>query len=103
MLSCELQRRDQENARLSRVPAPTELGGDLSRTIGLSHLDNRLDVTDDAVLDRLRSAYLIRDRTARGGCSANLVRRGRRNSCFPNDIIPMSRADPVALRLFQEC
>ena len=102
MLSYELQRRDQEHTRLSRVPTPMEIGGDFSQTIGLSHLDNQLDVTDDAVLDRLRSAFLIRDRTARGGCNANLIRRGRRNSCFPNDIIPMSRADPVAQRLFSE-
>ncbi len=102
MLSYELQRRDQEQTRLSRVPTPMELSGDFSQTIGLSHLDNQLDVTDDAVLDRLRSAFVLRDRTARGGCNANLVARGRRNSCFPNDIIPASRADPLAMRLFQE-
>ena len=102
MLSYELQRRDQEQARLSRVPTPMEIGGDFSQTIGLSHIDNQLDVTDDAVLDRLRSNFVIRDRTSRGGCNANLVRRGRNNSCFPNDVIPMSRADPVAQRLFSE-
>ena len=102
MVSYELQRRDQENTRLSRVPTPMEIGGDFSQTIGLSHLDNQLDLTDDAVLDRLRSQFVIRDRTSRGGCNANLVRRGRNNSCFPNDMIPLSRADPVAQRLFQE-
>ena len=57
MLSYELQRRDFEQTRLSRVPTPMEIGGDFSQTIGLSHLDNQLDVTDDAVLDRLRSAF----------------------------------------------
>ena len=102
MMSYELQRRDQEHTRLSRVPTPMEIGGDFSNTIGLSHLDNALDVTDQTVLDGLRSNFLIRDRTARGGCNANLVARGRRNSCFPNDLIPASRADPVAQRLFQE-
>ena len=102
MMSYELQRRDQEQTRLSRVPTPMEIGGDFSQTIGLSHIDNQLDVTDDAVLDQLRGAFLIRDRTARGGCNANLVRRGRNNSCFPNDIIPISRADPVGQRLFSE-
>ncbi len=102
MMSYEVQRRDQEHTRLSRVPTPMEIGGDFSNTIGLSHLDNALDVTDQTVLDGLRSNFLIRDRTARGGCNANLVARGRRNSCFPNDLIPASRADPVAQRLFQE-
>ena len=102
MLSYELQRRDQEHVRLSRVPTPMETAGDFSQTIGLSHLDNQLDVTDDAVLDTLRNRFVIRDRTARGGCNINLVNRGRRNSCFPNDLIPMSRADPVAQRLFRE-
>ncbi len=102
MMSYELQRRDQEQTRLSRVPTAMEMRGDFSNTIGLSHLDNSQDVTDQAVLDGLRSAFVIRDRTARGGCNANLVARGRRNSCFPNDLIPMSRADPVAQRLFQE-
>ncbi len=102
MVSYELTRRDQEHTRLSRVPTPMEIGGDFSNTIGLSHLDNSLDVTDQAVLDQLRGRFVIRDRIARGGCNANLVARGRRNSCFPNDIIPASRADPIALRLFQE-
>ncbi len=102
MVSYELQKRDQEQTRLSRVPTPMEIGGDFSQTIGLSHLDNQLDVTDDAVLDQLRHNFVIRDRTAPGGCSINRVTRGQNNSCFPNDIIPASRADPVALRLFQE-
>ena len=101
MASYELRRNNQEHARLSRVPTPMEIGGDFSQTIGLSHLDNSLDVTDQGVLDQLRSDFLIRDRTARGGCNANRARRGL-PSCFPNDIIPASRADPLAQRLFQE-
>ena len=101
MVSYQLQRRDQEQTRLSRVPSPLEISGDFSQTIGLSHLDNQLDVTDDAVLDKLRADFFIRDRTMRGGCNANRARRGL-PSCFPNDIIPISRADPVAMRLFQE-
>ncbi len=97
MTSYELLRRDQEQTRLSRVPTPMETGGDFSQSIGLRALDNQLDVTDETVLDDLRSKFVIRDRTARGPCNAK-----RSNSCFPNDIIPMSRADPVAQRLFQE-
>ncbi len=101
MVSYQLQRRDQEQTRLSRVPTPLEISGDFSQTIGLSHLDNQLDVTDDAVLDKLRADFFIRDRTMRGGCNANRAGRGL-PSCFPNDIIPISRADPVALRLLEE-
>lgn len=97
MLSYELQRRHQEQTRLSRVPTPMEMAGDFSQTIGLSHLDNSLNVTDAAVLDQLQGAFRIRDRTARGPCNARNQR-----SCFANDMIPMSRADPVAQRLFQE-
>ena len=93
----ELLRRDQEQTRLSRVPTPMEKGGDFSQSIGLRALDNQLDVTDETVLDDLPSKFVIRDRTTRGPCNAR-----RSNSCFPNDIIPMSRADPVAQQLFQE-
>ena len=63
MVSYELTRRDQEHTRLSRVPTPMEIGGDFSNTIGLSHLDNSLDVTDQGVLDQLRGRFVIRDRT----------------------------------------
>ena len=102
MFSYELTRRDQEHTRLSRLPTPMEIAGDFSQTINLLNIDNSVDVTDAAILGRLQNRFVIRDRTAKGGCNINLVNRGRRNSCFPNDIIPVSRQDPIAQRLFME-
>ncbi len=102
MLSYELQRRNQEQTRLGRVPTEMEQAGDFSRTINLINVDNSVDTTDQAVLDGLQNRFLIRDRLAKGGCNANLVRQGRTNSCFPNDIVPPSRRDPIAARLLQE-
>lgn len=101
MVSYELQRRNQEHTRLARVPTELEKAGDFSRTIDLQNLDNSLDTTDTAVLDRLAGSFLLRDRTARGGCNPNRARRGL-PSCFPNDQIPVSRMDPIAARLFEE-
>ena len=102
MFSYELQRRNQEQTRLSRVPTELERNGDFSKTIDLANLDNSLDVTDAAVLGRLENSFLLRDRTAGGGCNPGLLRRGARNSCFPNDMIPISRHDSIAARLIQE-
>ena len=101
MLSYELQRRAQEHTRLSRVPTELERMGDFSQTIDLINLDNALDTTDPAVLDQLRSNFYIRDRLASGGCNPNRAARGL-PSCFPNDLIPADRLDPVSARLFQE-
>ncbi len=102
MVSYELQRRDREQTRLDRVPTQMERDGDFSQTINLINVDNSVDTTDQAILSRLQNRFVIRDRTAGGGCNIKLVNRGRRNSCFPNDIIPASRLDPIAQRLFQE-
>ena len=101
MFSYELQRRAQEYTRLSRVPSELERMGDFSQTIDLINLDNSLDTTDPSVLDKLRSDFLIRDRLARGGCNPRRAARGQ-PSCFPNDMIPADRHDPISARLLQE-
>ena len=100
MFSYELQRRNQEHTRLDRVPTALERGGDFSQTIDILNLDNSLDVTDAAVLGDLQHNFVIRDRLASGGCNIRRVERGQNNSCFPNDLIPASRLDPIAQRLF---
>ena len=87
LLSYELQRRNQEHTRLSRVPTAMELSGDFSQTIDLTNVDNSVDVTDAAVIANLQEQFRIRDRP-----------QGR----FRNDMIPASRMDPIAQRLFQE-
>ncbi len=102
MFSYELQRRNQEQVRLTRVPTELERGGDFSKTIDLLNVDNSLDTASPAVLDDLAGSFLLRDRMARGGCNPNLVNRGRPNSCFPNDIVPLSRRDPISAQLFEE-
>jgi len=102
MMSYELQRRDQEQTRLDRVPTMLERNGDFTETINLLNLNNSLDVTDPTVLGGLQNNFVIRDRLASGGCNIGRVNRGQNNSCFPNDMIPGSRLDPIAQRLFQE-
>lgn len=102
MFSYELLRRDQENVRLDRVPTPLEIMGDFSQSIDVRNVDNTADITNPTVRAQLQDNFVIRDRTMSGGCNANRVRRGQRNSCFPNDLIPQSRLDPIAQRLFQE-
>ena len=101
MVSYELQRRNQEHTRLARVPTELERAGDFSKTIDLANLDNSLDTADPGVLDDLAASFLLRDRTARGGCNPNRARRGL-PSCFPNDQVPVSRMDPIGARLFEE-
>ena len=102
MLSYELTRRNQEQTRLDRVPTELEQMGDFSQTINLINVDNSVDTTDAAVLGRLQNNFVIRDRTAGGPCNIGRVRRNQRNSCFPNDVIPVSRFDPIAQRLYSE-
>ena len=102
MVSYELQRRNQEHTRLDRVPTQLERNGDFSKTIDLTNIDNSLNTTDPAVLDSLASTFLLRDRLASGGCNQGRINRGLNHSCFPNDMIPASRSDPIAQRLFQE-
>ncbi len=97
MASYELRRRSQELTRLTRVPLPREVGGDFSQSIGLRNLNNQLDLSDEAALDDLRGKFAIHDRSAQGACKG-----AQSDACFPNDIIPMSRADPVSLRLFEQ-
>lgn len=102
MFSYEMLRRDQENTRLTAVPTPLEIGGDFSQSVDVRNVDNSQDITDPTVLANLQDRFVIRDRLASGGCNINRVRRGQNNSCFPNDIIPASRLDPIGQRLFQE-
>ncbi len=102
MFSHEIQRRNQENTRFDRVATLLERGGDFSQSIDLVNIDNSLDITNPTVLAGLQNDFVIRDRLASGGCNIRRVNRGQRNSCFPNDLIPASRLDPIAQRLFQE-
>ncbi len=102
MFSYELQRRNQEHVRLDRVPTELERNGDFSKTIDLANIDNSLNTTDPTVLGRLQDSFLLRDRTASGGCNQGRINRGQTHSCFPNDMIPISRHDPIAQRLFEE-
>ncbi len=102
MFSYELQRRDQEVLRFDRVPTEMELAGDFSKSFNVRNINNSLDWTDPAVIQREQDRFVIRDRLARGGCNIGLVRRNRNNSCFPNDVLPMSRLDPIAQRLLAQ-
>ncbi len=102
MFSYELQRRDQEVLRFDRVPTGLELAGDFSQSINLINIDNSADITNPATLSGLQNNFVIRDRLASGGCNIRRVNRGQRNSCFPNDLLPASRLDPIAQRLLQE-
>ncbi len=99
MFSYELQRRNRETLQFANVPTELEKLGDFSKSINMINLDNAIDVTDPTELQRLQDNFVIRDRLAAGGCNINLVNRGRRNSCFPNDVVPMSRFNPIAQRL----
>ncbi len=102
MFSYELQRRNREVLRFDRVPTDLEQAGDFSKSIDLVNVDNSLDITDAATLSRLQNKFVIRDRLAKGGCNIGLVNSGKKNSCFPNDMLPASRLDPIAQRLLQE-
>ena len=102
MFSYELQRRNQEALRFDRVPTAMELQGDFSKSFNVRNINNSLDWTDPAVIQREQDRFVIRDRLARGGCNINLVNRGRNNSCFPNDMLPASRLDPIAQQLLGE-
>ena len=102
MFSYELQRRNQEALRFDRVPTTMELQGDFSKSFNVRNINNSLDWTDPG-RDPARAGPLRYPRpAATGGCNINLVNRGVNNSCFPNDMLPASRLDPIAQQLLAE-
>ncbi|MEZ5356153.1 MAG: TonB-dependent receptor [Bryobacteraceae bacterium] len=77
LVSYEGLRATQQSTRLSRVPTLVERTGDFSQSVNLN--GGRLNLFD---------------RQASGACN-NRVRA----ACFPNNVIPRSRMDPIGLRL----
>jgi hypothetical protein len=77
LVSFEGLRANQEAARLSRVPTLLERTGDFSQSVNLNG-----------------GTLYLWDRLASGSCNAN-----NRAACFPGNVIPASRMDPVGLRL----
>lgn len=77
LVSYEGFRAKQESVRLSRVPTLLERAGDYSQSVNLNG-----------------GPLYLWDRLASGSCNAN-----NRAACFPGNIIPRSRMDPVGVRL----
>ncbi len=77
LVSFEGLRAKQEATRLSRVPTPLERAGDYSQSVNINGGQLYL-------FDRLRS----------GACNAR-----NRAACFPGNIVPASRFDPIGMKL----
>jgi hypothetical protein len=77
LLSYEGLRAKQEAVRLSRVPTLLERQGDFSQSVNLNG-----------------GPLYLHDRQRSGACNAN-----NRTACFPGNIIPPSRMDPVGMNL----
>ncbi len=101
MFSTELVRYKRGVFRFANVPTELEKQGDFSKSIDMLDLDNALDVTDPTVLQGLQDSFVIHDRLLSGPCNSARVNRGQRHACFPNDMAPASRLNPIAQRLLQ--
>ena len=77
MMSYEGLRAKQEATRLSRVPTLLERAGDFSQSVNING-----------------GALYLHDRLRSGACNAT-----NRAACFPGNIIPASRLDPIGMRL----
>lgn len=80
LVSFEGLRQVLDITRLMRVPSLMERGGDFSESLNFA---NR--------------PLFLRDRTARGACNARVSR-----SCFPNNLVPAARMDPIGMRVQSE-
>jgi hypothetical protein len=79
LFSYEGYTQELGQTRLGHVPTPEERSGDFSRSI-----------------DYLGRSISLKDPLVSGTCSAT-----NRTACFPNNIIPASRIDPIALNILK--
>ena len=82
LVSYEGRYQNIGRTRFGRVPTDLERAGDFSDSIDPTFVAGRI------------SPVVLNDPDRSGPCNAR-IRRG----CFPNNIIPLSRQDPVALNL----